>query len=254
MKVLISNDDGFQAPGIQALWHLLDDIAWCEEKLMVAPQTNRSGASNALTLMNPLRLTEQAPAVYSVNGTPSDCVHLAVNGGVAFQADMVISGINAGANMGDDVLYSGTVAAATEGRFLGKPSIAVSLCGHRHFDAAQQVMQQLLPNFPDVLLDADTILNINIPDCPLSDIKGVKVTRLGRRHASEKVVADRDPRGQPMLWIGPAGPAKDAGEDTDFAAVAQGYVSLTPLKIDLTHYAMHSPLQAWVDQHVGTLF
>jgi 5'-nucleotidase len=251
MNVLLSNDDGYQAPGIRALWDVLGELAWCENRVLVAPERNRSAASNALTLMAPLRMTEQSPNVYSVDGTPTDCVHLAVNGALEPQPDMVISGINAGANMGDDVLYSGTVAAATEGRFLGKPSIAVSLCGDEHFETAARMMQHLLGHLPKLLLDPNTILNINVPDRPYDAIKGVRITRLGKRHASEKVVATTDPRGKPIYWVGPAGEAEDASDGTDFHAVASGYVSITPLKIDLTHYDMQAQLNDWLSQEAS---
>ncbi|MBN2646492.1 MAG: 5'/3'-nucleotidase SurE [Thiotrichales bacterium] len=256
MKILISNDDGYFAPGIQTLFASLKAHPFIETLTLIAPDRNRSAASNSLTLVNPLRTTlvsadsEQKIAQYSVNGTPTDCVHLAINGALGFQPDMVISGINAGANMGDDVLYSGTVAAATEGRFLGKPSLAISLCGSQHFASAAHYFLQLFDALPQMNLAADTILNINVPDLPIDQIKGFKVTRLGRRHASEPVVSQLDPRGLPIFWIGPAGAAADASEGTDFHAVEQGYVSITPLKIDLTNYAAMKALIDWADQAV----
>lgn len=246
MKILLSNDDGYDAPGIRALWDCLHQLNLHSELRLIAPDRNRSAASNSLTLMEPLRIQEQADQIYSVNGTPTDCVHLGINGAMDFQPDMVISGINAGANMGDDVLYSGTVAAATEGRFLGKPSIAVSLCGDQHFDTAVQVLLTLFKELDQLLFDKTTILNINIPDCPYEAIQGIKVTRLGSRHCSEKVVTSTDPRGKKIYWVGQAGQAQDASEGTDFHAIENGYVSITPLKVDLTHYEMQPHLTKWV--------
>ncbi|GAB6034378.1 5'/3'-nucleotidase SurE [Galenea microaerophila] len=240
MKILLSNDDGFFAPGIQALAQALLESDFCQEFVVMAPDRNRSAASNSLTLTEPLRMTrrnEYAFPVYAVNGTPTDCVHLGMNGGLPFTFDLVVSGINAGANMGDDVLYSGTVAAATEGRFLGKPSVAISLCGDQHFETAvaafMQFMQQVYFKVP---VPESTIFNLNVPDIPLSELKGLQVTRLGRRHASEPIVADKDPRGLPIFWVGPAGDAADASKETDFYAVENKYASLTPLHIDLTNY------------------
>ncbi len=256
MKILLSNDDGYFAPGIQVLFKVLQNEVDFRKLVIMAPERNRSAASNSLTLLEPLRLNEHHSLssredcrVYSVNGTPTDCVHLGVNGGLDEQPDIVLSGINAGANMGDDVLYSGTVAAATEGRFLGKPSIAISLCGDQHFETAAYVLIKLLKDLPNMALQSDTIININVPDVPLEALKGIKVTRLGRRHMSEAVVKQNDPRGLPIYWIGPAGSAADAGEGTDFFAIEQGYASVTPLKIDLTHYAMMEELAQWAASH-----
>lgn len=246
MRILLSNDDGYLAPGIRALYKALKELEAVKELVMIAPDRNRSAASNSLTLVDPLRIHAHDDQIFSVNGTPTDCVHLGINGAIAYKADRVISGINAGANMGDDVLYSGTVAAATEGRFLGKPSIAVSLCGDQHFATAAQILVHLLDDLHIQDLDKNTIININVPDLPLSQIKGIKVTRLGKRHASEPVVKAVDPRGGQMFWIGPAGSAADAGEGTDFHAVEAGYVSVTPLQIDLTHYAMLEKMNSWV--------
>ncbi|UQB41310.1 5'/3'-nucleotidase SurE [Thiomicrospira microaerophila] len=246
MRILLSNDDGYLAPGIRTLYQALKNFSAADELVMIAPDRNRSAASNSLTLLDPLRTQDHGEGVYSVNGTPTDCVHLGINGALAYRADMVISGINAGANMGDDVLYSGTVAAATEGRFLGKPSIAISLCGDQHFATAAEILVRLLDDLHLQDLDTNTIININVPDIPLSEIKGIKVTRLGKRHASEPVVKAVDPRGGAMFWIGPAGCAADAGEGTDFHAVEAGYVSVTPLQIDLTHYAMLEKMSRWV--------
>ncbi len=247
MRILLSNDDGYLAPGIRTLYDALLTHPNVKELIMIAPDRNRSAASNSLTLLDPLRITQQGEQIYCVNGTPTDCVHLGINGALAYRADMVISGINAGANMGDDVLYSGTVAAATEGRFLGKPSIAVSLCGDQNFATAAHIVTRLLEDLHMQDLDQNTIININVPDLPLALIQGVKVTRLGRRHASEPVVSAVDPRGGKMFWIGPAGTAADAGEGTDFEAVENGFVSVTPLQIDLTHYAMLNKMRQWIE-------
>lgn len=250
MKILLSNDDGYLAPGIQVLFKALQQAGFHRELVMMAPDRNRSAASNSLTLLDPLRIQDHTTPemdegikVYSLNGTPTDCVHLAVNGALDYQPDIVISGINDGANMGDDVLYSGTVAAATEGRFLGKPSVAVSLCGDQHFDTAAYVLISFLRDMPQV--SSDTIININVPDIPLEQLKGVQITRLGKRHCSDDVVKQFDPRGKPIYWIGPAGEAEDGGIGTDFHAVEHGYASVTPLKIDLTHYEMMDPLAQW---------
>lgn len=248
MRILLSNDDGYLAPGIQTLFDALINHTSVDDLVLIAPDRNRSAASNSLTLLDPLRITQHQPKIYSVNGTPTDCVHLGINGALSYRADMVVSGINSGANMGDDVLYSGTVAAATEGRFLGKPSIAVSLCGEQHFASAAKIVANLLEDLHTQDLDQNTIININVPDLPFEQIKGVKVTRLGKRHASEPVVKGVDPRGGKMYWIGPAGSAADAGEGTDFHAVESGYVSVTPLQIDLTHHAMLNTMHQWIDK------
>ena len=252
MKILLSNDDGYFAPGIQAALHALNNECEFSRLDIIAPERNRSAASNALTLQDPLRIVEHPTLsihpccrVFSVNGTPTDCVHLGMNGAIDEQPDIVVSGINSGANMGDDVLYSGTVAAATEGRFLGKPSVAISLCGNQYFETAAHVLVTFIKEIEHIPLSRDTIININVPDVPLSELKGVHVTRLGRRHISEPVVKDNDPRGLPIYWIGPAGEAADAGDGTDFHAIEQGYASITPLKIDLTHYEMMDALAHW---------
>lgn len=254
MKILLSNDDGYLAPGIQVLFQALQQAGLHEQIVLIAPDRNRSAASNSLTLLDPLRIQDQTPIdlqeglkVFSLNGTPTDCVHMGVNGALDFQPDIVISGINDGANMGDDVIYSGTVAAATEGRFLGKPSVAISLCGDQNFDTAAHVLISFLKELPQV--SADTIININVPDIPLEELKGIQITRLGKRHCSEAVVKQVDPRGKPIFWIGPAGEASDAGIGTDFHAVEQGYASITPLKIDLTHYEMMDTLAQWAKAH-----
>jgi len=252
MKILLSNDDGYFAPGIQTAFKMVANNLAYSRLDIVAPERNRSAASNSLTLLEPLRMNlhpslsnDPRCHVFSVNGTPTDCVHLGMNGGLDYKPDIVLSGINSGANMGDDVLYSGTVAAATEGRFLGKPSIAISLCGDQNFETAAKVLLQVFNDLAKLALAPDTILNINVPDIPFDQLKGIKVTRLGKRHISEPIVKQTDPRGLPIYWIGPAGLAADAGEGTDFYAVEHGYASITPLKIDLTHYAMLETMQTW---------
>ncbi len=245
MKILISNDDGFLAPGINVLAKTLKEIA---EVIVVAPDRNRSGASNSLTLDNALRMTTAENGFISVNGTPTDCVHLAVTGLLTEMPDMVVSGINEGSNLSDDVLYSGTVAAATEGRFLGLPSIAVSLVGPKchHYDTAAQVAKQLVLKLRKDPLPKYTILNVNVPDLPLEELRGFQVTRLGTRHIAEPTIKTVDPRGRKIYWIGQPGPEADAGPGTDFFAVNAGYVSITPLHLDLTHYQVFEQLSSWV--------
>ncbi len=245
MRILVSNDDGVHAEGIRAL---SEALAACGEVIVVAPDRNRSGASHSLTLEVPLRVTRIAETGYhAVKGTPTDCVHLAVNELVRPEPDMVVAGINHGANLGDDVIYSGTVAAATEGRHLGFPSLAISLVGKTHFATAAHYAAQLVKGMMVHPLPADQILNVNVPDLPLEQIKGIRVTRLGNRHRAESVICSKDPRGQPIYWIGPPGSQQDAGEGTDFAAIEQGYVSITPLTIDMTAYSSLAGLGAWLD-------
>lgn len=245
MKILISNDDGFLAPGLSILAQALRTIA---EITVVAPDRNRSGASNSLSLVNPLRITTTENGFISVNGTPTDCVHLAVTGLLTEMPDMVVSGINEGSNLSDDVLYSGTVAAATEGRFLGLPAIAVSLAGHKctHYESAATIAKNLVLRLQSNPLPHDTILNVNVPDLPLAEIRGIQVTRLGTRHIAEPTIKTVDPRGRKIYWIGQPGPEQDAGPGTDFYAVNQGYVSITPLHVDLTHYKVLDHLTGWV--------
>lgn len=215
---------------------------------IVAPERDRSGASNSLTLERPLRATKIDTGVIKVDGTPTDCVHLAVTGLLEPEPDMVLAGINHGANMGDDILYSGTVAAATEGRFLGLPAVAISLASttHRHFETAAHVAISLVENIQSRSLPKDTILNVNVPDVPLHQLRGYQATRLGQRHKSEPVVKSLDPRGREIFWVGPAGPEQDAGPGTDFYAVRSGYVSVTPLQIDLTRYDALDGLVQWL--------
>lgn len=245
MKILLSNDDGVLAPGLAQLAKTLGEIA---EITVVAPDRNRSGASNSLTLDNPLRTTVAENKFIGVNGTPTDCVHLAVTGLLNQLPDMVVSGINEGSNLSDDVLYSGTVAAATEGRFLGLPSIAVSLAGPRcqNYEAAAAVAKLLVLNLCRDPLPKDTILNVNVPDLPFAELRGFQVTRLGTRHIAEPTVKATDPRGRKIYWVGQPGPEQDAGPGTDFYAVNMGYVSITPLHLDLTHYKAFEQLSGWV--------
>lgn len=245
MRILISNDDGYFAPGIQALARELAKIA---EITVVAPESDRSGASNSLTLDRPLYLRRAANGFYYVNGTPSDCVHLAVTGMLDLAPDMVVSGINHGANMGDDTIYSGTVAAATEGYLLGLPSLAVSLVGRTptQFDTAARVAREMVERLMRRPFKDPVLLNVNVPDLPYEDLLEHRTTRLGKRHKAESVVRDSTPRGDTIYWIGPAGAAADAGEGTDFHAVANGYVSVTPLQIDLTQYAQIENVSSWL--------
>lgn len=248
MKILVSNDDGYRAEGIT---HLRAVMASLGEVTVVAPDRNRSGAGNSLTLDVPLRLFEAEPGVHYVVGTPTDCVHLAISGVFDFEFDMVASGINDGANLGDDVLYSGTVAAAIEGRFLGLPTVAISLCtspgGGRHFDTAARVAHRLVTALMQQPLDAAMILNVNVPDRPFAELAGYASTRLGFRHRSDAVLPARDPRGHPVYWIGPAGAGADAGAGTDFLAVANGFVSVTPLSTDLTRHAALPTIGRWLE-------
>ena len=233
MKILLSNDDGYLATGIKVLERALSTVA---DVTVVAPDSNRSGASHALTLDKPLRRHQISDNCYCLDGTPTDCVHMALTGLLPEEPDMVIAGINAGANLGDDVLYSGTVAAAMEGRFIGKPMMAVSLNGHTatHFDTAAWVVKKLLKQLVQQPLPVDTILNVNVPDVPIEAITGFEVTRLGHRHKADEVMTEHDPRGLPMYWIGPAGLPRDKGKGTDFDAIARDAVSITPLQVDIT--------------------
>lgn len=247
MRILLSNDDGYLAPGLAKLSQVVRPLA---DITVVAPEQDRSGSSNSLTLDRPLTLRQAPSGFFYVNGTPTDCVHLAVTGMVEHQPDMVLSGINFGSNMGDDTLYSGTVAAATEGYLLGVPSIAISLIGKegKHFDTAGRVAQELVQRFQRLGFSGPVLLNVNVPDIPYADVKGYRITRLGRRHKAEPVVKQLNPRGEAVYWVGPPGEAADAGEGTDFNAVANGYVSITPLQIDLTHTGQLSALRDWIQQ------
>lgn len=248
MHVLVSNDDGVEAQGIRCLAARLRDQS---RVTVVAPDRDRSGASNSLTLDMPIRAEYLSEDVIRVAGTPTDCVHLAITGLLDDEPDMVISGINSNANLGDDVLYSGTVAAAMEGRFLGLPAIAVSLMGgrtgQRNYDTAAEAVMRLIGHLAEDPLPADTILNVNVPDLSWEEVKGFEVTRLGHRHRAEKVIQQTDPRGQPIYWIGPPGAEHDAGEGTDFYALKRGYISITPLHVDLTRYTALDKVAGWVD-------
>jgi 5'-nucleotidase len=245
MRILLSNDDGYFAPGLAALAQALAPLA---DITVVAPERDRSGASNSLTLDRPLLLRQAPSGFYYVNGTPTDCVHLAVTGMLDHLPDMVISGINHGANMGDDTIYSGTVAAATEGYLLGIPSIAVSLASHnaQHFETAARVVADLVRRIQAQPPAEPMLLNVNVPDCAWDELDGIKVTRLGKRHKAESVVKTTNPRGQTVYWVGAAGAAADAGEGTDFFAVANGQVSITPLQMDLTRYNQMDSVNAWL--------
>lgn len=248
MHFLISNDDGINARGIRVLSERMRAFG---RVTIVAPDQNRSGASNSLTLENPVRLHELDEDVIMVNGTPTDCVHIALTGLLDKDPDIVLSGINDGANLGDDVIYSGTVAAAMEGRFLGLPAIAVSLVFEDravHFESAAEAVALLVQRLRKDPLPADTILNINVPDRPWDEIKGFEVTRLGYRHRAEPVVRMNDPRGRPMYWIGPAGKGQDAGPGTDFDAIRRGYISITPIHVDLTRYQALEQVAGWVSE------
>ncbi|MCL4107926.1 UNVERIFIED_CONTAM: hypothetical protein GTU68_016954 [Idotea baltica] len=252
MKILLSNDDGFIAPGINLLRDALCEIA---EVITVTPDRDRSASSNSLTLDRPLRLSERGENFYSTNGTPTDCVHLALTGLYENELpDLVISGINSGPNMGDDVIYSGTVAAAMEGRNLGLPAIAVSMNSFQavHYDSGVNAVLHLLKDLPNLQFVKDdsvaTILNVNVPDLPWDQIKGFKATRLGKRHAAEPIIKQQDPRGKDIYWVGPAGDAADAGEGTDFSATEEAYVSVTPIHIDLTRYSALDATAVWLSK------
>lgn len=245
MRILLSNDDGYQAPGLVCLAEALAGLATVT---VVAPERDRSGASNSLTLEDPLRV-QQAPNGFTyVDGTPTDCVHLAITGLLDEEPDMVIAGINSGPNLGDDVLYSGTVAAAMEGRFLGLPAMAVSLALGEggHYGTAARVVEALLETMSRNPIPADTILNVNVPDVPLGALQGFEVTRLGNRHRAERVVRATDPRGRPIYWIGPPGAEQDAGPGTDFFAVRAGRISVTPMQVDLTRHASLADMADWI--------
>ena len=247
MRVLVSNDDGVDAPGILVLARRLASVG---EVTVVAPDRDRSGASNSLTLDQPIRARQLDDGRWCIAGTPTDCVHLALSGLLDHEPDIVVSGINNAANLGDDVIYSGTVSAAMEGRFLGLPAIAVSLVttDHKgvHYDSAADAVLLLMRRLLIDPLPADTILNVNVPDRPWSEIRGLAVTRLGRRHRSAPCVAQTDPRGRPIYWIGPAGEAEDDGPGTDFHAVRDGYVSITPIHVDLTRFQALEKVSGWV--------
>ena len=248
MHILLSNDDGYLAPGLGAMATALSET---DTVTVVAPERDRSGSSNSLTLERPLRVHMAENGFYFVTGTPTDCVHLAITGLLDEEPDMVVSGINAGANMGDDVLYSGTVAAAMEGRFLGLPAIAVSMTSYDplHYGTGVKAIAGIIDRLRVEPLQQKSILNVNVPDVPWDEIKGYRITRLGNRHKSEGVIRQTDPRGDDMYWVGPPGAAQDAGEGTDFHAVEQKFISITPLQIDLTRYDSLHYLEDWLHGH-----
>lgn len=244
MDILISNDDGVHAPGIQILAR---ELAQRFTIKVMAPERNQSGASNALTLLKPLMVRQLDNGYYSVDGTPTDCVHLALTGFFDEPMDVVVSGINDGGNLGDDILYSGTVAAAMEGRNLGFPALAISMVGRhiQYYETAAVIVRRMLERMGSLKLSNNVIFNINVPDVPLAQIKGIQVTRLGTRHAAEPVVKTKDPRDRDIYWIGLPGPEADAGPGTDFHAISQGYVSITPLHLDMTHYKVFDHVSNW---------
>lgn len=245
MRILLSNDDGYFSPGLAVLAESLSPLA---KITVVAPERDRSGASNSLTLDRPLYLRKAPNGFFYVNGTPTDCVHMAVTGMLHELPDMVISGINHGANMGDDTIYSGTVAAATEGFLLGIPSIAVSLTASspHHLLTAGRVVAEIVERHQVEAFKQPCLLNINVPDLPYDSLQGRRITRLGRRHKAEPVIKAENPRGEAIYWVGAAGSAADAGEGTDFQAVANGAVSITPLQIDLTHFQQIPLVAEWL--------
>lgn len=246
MRILVSNDDGYNAAGIEALHQALQGLG---KLTVIAPETNCSGASNSLTLNRPLSVRQAANGFYYVNGTPSDCVHVALTGLLDFRPDLVVSGINNGANMGDDTLYSGTVAAAMEGHLFGIPAIAFSLIerGWPHLDSAARIAREVVERCRRQPLAPNTLLNVNIPAVPYDALKGLRVTRLGKRHPSEPVIQSRTPYGEPVYWIGPVGRVSDSADDTDFGAVEQLAVSVTPLRVDLTNYEQLAGIRAWAE-------
>jgi 5'-nucleotidase len=248
MRVLVSNDDGVDAPGINILAEELRGAG--HEVTVVAPDRDRSGASNSLTLDLPIRTKRIDHYTCSVAGTPTDCVHLALTGMLEYEPDIVVSGINNSANLGDDVIYSGTVSAAMEGRFLGLPAVAVSLVTRNHeahhYQTAARAAVEIVKRLKADPLPADTILNVNVPDLPWGEVRGFEVTRLGNRHRSEPCIPQSDPRGRTVYWIGPAGPEQDAGPGTDFHAVRTGYISITPIQVDLTRYQALEKVASWV--------
>jgi 5'-nucleotidase len=247
MKILVSNDDGYFAPGITLLAEALRQSG---EVTVVAPERDRSGASNSLTLDRPLTVRRAPNGYFSVNGTPTDCVHIAVTGLLDFTPDIIVSGVNLGANMGDDTIYSGTVAAAAEGYLLGIPAVAVSLTDKagRHFETAIGVALQVVERFRRSAFGEPVLLNVNVPDVPAASLRGMEITRLGRRHKAEPVVKLQTPRGETAYWIGPAGAAADAGPGTDFHAVEHHKVSITPLRMDLTHNAQLARAREWLSK------
>lgn len=244
MKILLSNDDGVHAQGIKTLFEHLNKAF---DVTLVAPDRNCSGASNSLTLMNPLRAQNLDNGFIAINGTPTDSVHIAISQLMPEQPDLVVAGINHGANLGDDTLYSGTVAAATEGRHMGMPAIAVSLVGHQHFATAAIVVVKLIKRLQEHPLPQDQILNVNVPDVPINELKGIKVTRLGSRHQAEAMEKQQDPWGRDIYWYGLLGVEQDASEGTDFHAIANGYASVTPLTVDMTAHKSIKSMTEWMN-------
>jgi 5'-nucleotidase len=250
MNILLSNDDGWRADGLRALEAALDGLG---RLTVVAPDRNRSAASNSLTIDAPLRVVEQDGHRYAINGTPTDCVHLALSGLLEEKHTLVVSGINDGANLGDDVLYSGTVAAAMEGRFLGLPSVAISLAHSadpiRHFETAGRIARDLVGRLVSHPLQAVSLLNVNVPNLPYDRLQGTRVSRLGVRHPAQPMMRGSDPRGRSVYWVGAPGEGQDAGPGTDFHAIEHGYVSVTPLQFDLTRHSALSRLESWLLRH-----
>ncbi|CAB3670226.1 MAG: 5'/3'-nucleotidase SurE [Achromobacter pulmonis] len=246
MRILVSNDDGYSAPGLEALVKALQGLG---DLTVVAPETNHSGASNSLTLNRPLSVRTAANGFIAVSGTPSDCVHVALTGLMDTRPDLVVSGINNGANMGDDTLYSGTVAAASEGYLFGIPAIAFSLAekGWEHIESAARAARLVVERHLAQPLAAPVLLNVNIPSRRFEDMHGFQVTRLGKRHPSQPVVRTTTPYGDEVYWIGPVGQAADATPGTDFHAVAQGMVSVTPLRLDLTQHSQLDEIRTWAE-------
>ena len=246
LRILLSNDDGYFAPGLNILAQHIAKIA---DITVVAPERNRSGASNSLTLDRPLSMRKAHNGFFYVNGTPTDCVHLALTGLMDPPPDMVISGINDGANMGDDTIYSGTVAAAMEGYLLGIPSFAISMSQHnaQHFETAAQIAVELIQHYQATAFSNPTLLNINVPDVPYAQLKGREVTRLGKRHKAEPVITSKTPRGETVYWVGAAGQPNDGGPGTDFYAVANHFVSISPIQVDLTNHQQLADIKQWID-------
>ncbi len=245
MHLLLSNDDGIHSVGLKVLAEALAPLG---KITVVAPNRDHSASSNSLTLETPIRAYSIAENWYSVEGTPTDCVHLAITGLIEDEPDIVVAGINLGANLGDDVIYSGTVAAAMEGRFLGLPAVAISVTSRQPHDwqACAVVSHEIISRLIEIQLPKDLIINVNIPDVSKQEIKGMKTTRLGSRHKAEPVIKSSDPRGKPIYWVGAAGPEQDAGPGTDFHAIKNSYVSVSPLQFDLTHYKAMEPVAQWV--------
>jgi len=246
MNILISNDDGYRARGITTLAETLSKTA---NICVVAPDRNKSGASSSLTLDMPMRVSKISENVYATSGSPADCIHLGCYRLMKEKPDMVVSGINHGANLGDDVLYSGTVAAALEGRHLGMSAVAVSLVlnGNKHFQTAATITAQIIKKLEDTPLPSNRILNINVPDLPIDEIKGIRLTRLGSRHRKDSIVDTKDPKGRRLYWLGPVSDGEDIGEGTDFHAISNSYVSITPICVDLTDYTAMDELKQWLD-------